>query len=292
MKEKKLIGWRDLAALLAGAALYGVGLHVFVTPAEIAPGGAVGLALLGSYLWGTPVGLGSLLLNVPLLLLAWFFLSRRFAALTALASAVCSLILDGVISPLLGVYGGDRLLASLYGGALVGAGMGLILRRGMSTGGTDIAGCLLQKRWPHLSIGAALLVVDGAVLALSVPVFGDLESGLMGLLCLCVQTKVIDRVVRGGQAGTMVIVVTRSGGAISEEIIRRLDRSATLLSGRGAYSGQEADVLLCTVAGRQFAPLKAIVRRLDPSAFVVVTAASRVLGCGFQPLQEQFFPYS
>ena len=281
---------RDAAALLAGAALYGAGLHVFVTPAEIAPGGAAGLALLGNYLWGTPVGLGSLLLNVPLLVLAWFFLSRRFAALTALASAVCSLTLDAVISPLFGIYAGQRLVASLYGGALVGAGMGLILRRGMSTGGTDIAGCLLQKRWPHLSIGTALLGADGAVLALSVLVYGELESGLMGLLCLYVQTKVIDRVVCGGRAGNMVTVVTRSGGAISAEIIRRLDRSATLLAGRGAYSGQGMDVLICTVDRRQFAALKDIVRRLDPSAFVVVTDASRVLGCGFQPLWGPVFP--
>lgn len=277
---------RDMLFLLVGSLIYGVGTHAFVVPANIAPGGASGIALMVNYLWGLPVGTMTLVLNVPLLVLAWFCLSHRFAVSTAVASTLCYLILDVVIAPVCPVYAGDRLLCSLYGGVLVGVGMALIFMTGTTTGGTDILGYVLQKKKPHISIGRALMIVDGVVLVISIFVFGNIEAALFGLISLYAQTKVIDGVIYGGDVGSMATVVTGSPDEIAAKVIYELDRSATLLPAKGAYSKKDVSVLLCTVRKSQFSKLKRIVYEADPNAFVMVTETTEVFGLGFKDFMD------
>ena len=175
---------RDVSLLLIGSLIYGIGIYMFVVPANIAPGGASGIALMVNFVTGLPVGTLTLVLNVPLLILAWFYLSKKFAVSTAITTAVCSFVLDFVVPLFIPVYAGDRLLCSLYGGVLVGAGMALIFIAGSTTGGTDILGYILQKKRPHMSIGRALMIVDGIILAASIFVFGNIEAALFGLISL------------------------------------------------------------------------------------------------------------
>lgn len=273
---------RDGLLLLAGSFIYGLGTHAFVVPANIAPGGASGIALMVNYLAGLPVGVMTLVLNIPLLVLAWFYLSHRFAVTTAVASALCSLMLDAVIAPLCPAYAGDRLLCSLYGGVLAGLGMALIFMTGTTTGGTDILGYLLQKKKPHISIGRALMIVDGVILFISIFVFGNIEAALFGLISLYAQTKVIDGVIYGGDVGSMATIVTGRPDEIAGRVIDELDRSATLVPAKGAYSKKDVSVLLCTVRKSQFSKLKRIVYEADPSAFVMVTETTEVFGLGFK----------
>ncbi len=273
---------RAFILLLCGSVFYGIGIAMFVEPANIAPGGAAGVALMIGHLCQVPVGVLTLLLNIPLLILSWLFLDHRFTWMTAAASTVCSLLLDFIISPIFPVYEGDRLLGSLCGGLLVGIGMALIFQAGMSTGGTDILGYLIQKKWPHISIGRALLFVDSMILAASVFVFGDLEAAIFGVVALYVQTKVIDTVIYGVNAGSMVTIITKNATGISGRIIKELDRTATLLPGRGAFSGEELEVLMCTVRKTEFASLKRIVSESDPGAFFMVMETSDVFGNGFK----------
>lgn len=273
---------RNLLLLLVGSVIYGIGTHAFVEPAKIAPGGAAGTALLINHLTGAPVGMVTLAINVPLLILAWKFLSRRFAMATAVATAVGSVILDFAVAPVCPVYGGERMLGSLYGGILLGIGMALIFRAGMTTGGTDIVGYLLQKKYPHLSIGTALLAVDGVVLVVSIFVFGNLEAALFGLIALYAQTKVIDGVIYGGERSTTATVVTDFPERIAEGVIRELDRSATIVPAKGAYTGEEKSLLLCTVRRPEYVRFKRIVYETDPNAFVMAAESSEVVGLGFK----------
>lgn len=277
--------WRDSALLLVGAVVYGLGTHAFVAQANIAPGGASGLALMVNYLFGLPIGTMTLVLNLPLLVLAWFYLSRRFAVTTAIVTTLCSLILDMVIAPFCPVYAGDRLLCSLYGGVLVGLGMAFIFMAGSTTGGTDILGYLLQKKRPHISIGRALMIVDGFVLAVSIFVFSDIEAALFGLISLYAQTKVIDGIIYGGDVGSMATIVTSNPDEIAAKVIYELDRSATLVPAKGAYSKQDVSVLLCTVRKQQFSKLKKIVYEADANAFVMVTETTEVFGLGFKDFE-------
>ena len=278
----------DGLLLLIGSVFYSVGIHAFVTPANIAPGGAAGISLLINFITGAPVGITTLLINAPLLILAWRYLSHRFAVMTLLASAVSNAMLDLVIAPICPVYSGDRFLGSLCGGILVGIGMAIIFRAGMTTGGTDILGYLFQKRFPHISIGNSLLVVDGVILLLSIGVFGDLEAAMFGLICLYAQIKLIDAILYGGESGSMAIIITNSAAAdrIAERVVQEMERSATMLSGRGAYSKQEMDILLCVVRKSQFSRLKQIAHEVDPGVFLAVTETTSVFGCGFKSFEE------
>lgn len=176
------VSLKDLLLLIAGAAIYSVGTHSFIEPANIAPGGAVGIALMANYVTDLPVGRLTLAVNLPLLVLAWFHLSKRFAVSTAMACAVCSVMLDYIIAPICPVYTGDRLMCSLYGGILVGVGMAFIFLAGCTTGGSDVVGYLLQKKYPHVSIGRALLLIDGIILSTSVFVFKNIDAALFGTL--------------------------------------------------------------------------------------------------------------
>lgn len=274
--------FRDALLLVIGALIYSVGAQCFVVPANIAPGGAVGIALMLNYVTGLPVGSMTLMVNLPLLVLAWFYLSKKFALRTAAACAICSLVLDMVIAPFCPVYVGDRLLCSLYGGILVGVGMALIFISGSTTGGSDIAGYLLQKKYPHVSIGRALMMIDGVILFLSIFVFGNVDAGLFGLVCLYAQTKVIDTIIYGSDAGTQASIITRHPEAISKRVIAELDRSATIIPGKGAYSGQDTTIVLCTVRKSEFSRLKRIIGETDEDAFVMVTETTEVFGLGFK----------
>ena len=278
---------KNMALLLVGALIYGIGTHAFVEPAHIAPGGAMGIALMVNHFADLPIGLLTLAINIPLLVLAWFSLSHRFAVSTAFATAVCSFILDFMVAPVCPVYTGDRILCSLYGVILSGVGMGLIFMAGMTTGGSDILGYVLQKKRPQLSIGRALMAVDGVILLMSIYVFGNIDAALFGLVSLFATTKVIDSVIYGGDASTMATVVTRKPREIARRIIADLDRSATLVQATGAYSGKDTSVLLCTVRKSQFQRLRKIVYEADPGAFLMATEASEVLGDGFKALSEQ-----
>ena len=278
------INFKNVALLLTGSFIYSVGTHSFVAPANIAPGGASGLALMVNFVTGLPVGILTMAVNVPLLVLAWIYLSRGFAISTAVSCTICSIMLDVLVAPVFPVYGGDRLLSSLFGGVIVGAGMALIFQSGSSTGGSDIFGYILQKKKPHLSIGRALIIVDGVVLAMSIFVFRNVESGLLGLISLYACTRVIDAILYGSDAGSMVTIVSQVPQAIADRVILEMERSATIMEGKGAYSRQGTGVLLCTVRKSQFSRLKQIIRDTDPAAFVMVTETTEVFGEGFKEI--------
>lgn len=280
------VSLKDLLLLIAGAAIYSVGTHSFIEPANIAPGGAVGIALMANYVTDLPVGRLTLAVNLPLLVLAWFHLSKLFAVSTAMACAVCSVMLDYIIAPICPVYTGDRLMCSLYGGILVGVGMAFIFLAGCTTGGSDVVGYLLQKKYPHVSIGRALLLIDGIILSTSVFVFKNIDAALFGMLSLYAQTKVIDAIIYGNDAGTQAQIVTQNPQGIADRVILELDRTVTFLPAKGAYSGKNTTVVLCTVRKSEFSRLKRIIADADREAFVMVTETSGVFGLGFKNVVE------
>ena len=277
---------KNLILLVVGNLIYDIGTHAFVEPAQVAPGGAIGVALLINHLTDLPIGMLTMATNIPLLILAWFYLSRRFAVTTAVTTALSSAVLDLAVAPVCPVYIGDRFLCSLYGGVVIGVGMALIFLAGTTTGGSDILGYLLQKKRPQMSIGRALLLVDGVVLVISIFVFGNVDAALFGLVTLFAQTKVIDSIIYGGEVSTMATVITKRPEEIAHRVIVDLDRSATLLKAQGAYSKEDTTMLLCTVRKSQFPRLKRIIYETDPDAFMMATETSEVLGFGFKELKE------
>lgn len=275
---------KNFMLLLAGALIYGVGTHCFIAPANIAPGGALGIAMMANYITGLPIGILTLMVNIPLLVLAWIYLNRDFIWKTLLAVGLSSWLLDAVISPLLPQYTGDRLLGCIYGGVLAGAGIALIFLTGCTTGGSDIVGYLLQLKLPHVSIGRALLMIDSVVLVISIFVFRSVDAALFGMINLYAQTKVIDTILYGYDAGSQATIITDKPREIADKIIARMGRTATFIAAKGAFSEEAKTVVLVVVRNSEFAQLKSIINACDPGAFVMVNETSQVLGLGFKKL--------
>lgn len=264
-----------------------VGVYCFAEQADIAPGGISGIAILLKYLFNLPIGVMTFVINVPILYLGFRYLGKRFTLRSLITLAISSVILDFVVTPFFPQYTGDRMLASIFGGVCMGAGLGVIFLRGSTTAGTDIISCLLERRFPHIQIGTALMLVDCAILGASILVFRNLESGLFGLIALFCQTKVIDGIVYGLDKGRQVLIISPKNEEIAARIISEMERSATFLEARGAYRGQESPVLLCVLRLQEYHQLKTLVHEVDPDAFLVVSETAQILGEGFKPINTR-----
>ena len=263
-----------------GSACFALSVSVFSEPHNIAPGGTAGVGILAHELFGVSVGLVVVLLNLPLLIAAFFFLGKSYAVRSAVVIALSSVIMD-VTAPLLPSFGGERLLAALCGGLLSGLGIGVIMLRGASTGGTDIAAGLLRRRYGHLSIGRLVLWVDAAVIVLSVAVFRELSAALYAGVQVFVTSLMIDHIVYGHEEGRLLLVVSRFPALLAQEITGTLSRGVTVLSAKGGYTGEDTALLLCAVSRVQVPPLKAAVYKTDPAAFVMIVSTEQVFGEGF-----------
>lgn len=285
MKEKAKEFALDLLYTVAGAVILAVGVSCFVGPAQIAPGGVSGLSILVNFLTGLPVGAVNLAFNIPLILLAWKFLGRRFTLRTLVTVLIQSVLMD-VITLWIPVYTGERIMAALFGGVASGVGLALVFMRGSTTGGTDIVSRLLQLRYRHLSIGRLLFSVDVVVLLLSVAVFRNIEAGLYGMIAIFASGKVLDNILYGLDTGKVLLVVSGKNQEIAARIMETLKRGVTFLHGSGAWSGTERQVLLCAVRAQQCYRVEEIVRGVDKEAFVIVLEATEIAGEGFRPITE------
>ncbi len=279
LRTRRLLG--DGACYILGSFCFGVSVSVFTEPNRIAPGGVTGLAVLLGFLSGLPTGLISVLLNLPLLIIAYRRMGRDFFWRTAAGLVLSSVAMD--ITPLfLPGFFGDRLLAAVFGGVLTGAGLGLIYRRGGSTGGAEIVATLWRRQTPDLSIGRVMLFLDAAVILLSAAVFREINSALYAAVTVFLSAQVMDRLVYGAQTAKVALIVSRNWQEITERILTHLHRGVTQLSSAGGYTGEEGKVLLCAVGQREGYRLWELIREIDPSAFVLFLTAEEVQGVGFQ----------
>ena len=215
---------KDLIYDFAGAFLQALGVWCFIEPCRIAPGGVSGMALLVNYLTAVPVGVMTLVLNIPLLISSYLCLNRKMTWKTIQTVLIMSLVLDGLVTPLFPQYVGDKLLSSVFGGILAGVGMAMIFMRDSTTGGGDILAKLLQKRFPYMHTGYALMMTDAVVIAASVLVFGKLEAALYGMISMVATTQTIDAILYGMNKGAMVMIHSEKNREIAEEIMERLNR--------------------------------------------------------------------
>ena len=274
----------DMVFTLVGCIIFAIGIYVFIQPNQIAPGGVSGISIMLHYLTGLPVGVLSLLMNIPLLLLAWKFLGWKFTGQTLMSVATLSFMLD-YVAVLLPQYEGDPLLAALFGGALIGTGLAVVFMRGFTTGGTDIISRLLQLKYPHLQLGKILMVIDLIVILTSAYVFGRIETALYGMVAVFTSSRMVDSLLYGMDTGKLVYIMSCRAVELSERIIEGLGRGCTILKSTGAYTKQDSNVLMVAVRRPQYYILKKMVREMDPKAFIIVTDATEVLGEGFKQIE-------
>lgn len=270
-------GFLQWVYLIAGIFLTALPFPTLFIPNNIAPGGITGVATLIHTISGFPVGFLAALLNAPLFLISWRRLGRMFAVKSLLCTLGVSLAIDWLP---VGAITNEPILAAVFGGVLAGTGIGLVIRGGGTTGGTDMAATLIHEHFPAISVSGLLLALDCCVIAASALVF-NIQSAMYALIAVFLTSQVIDRVVEGFGSAKAFFVFSSKAQEISEEVLSRLSRGATLLHGKGAFSGRESDVLLCVVTRLQVPQFKDLVKDIDPGAFVMVTDVREALGEGF-----------
>lgn len=268
--------------IAVGCVIGGAAYPMFLVPNSIAPGGLTGVATILNHLFGLPVGTTSLALNVPLFIIGYRAMGRIFAFRSLVATVLFSLAIDLIrVAPVTT----DPLLGTLYGGVLLGAGLGLILRGSATTGGTDMVARMVHRRWPSLSVGTFLFAIDFLVVIAAGLLMGISEA-LYALICIFVSSKVIDVVMIGFTGNKACYIISGRWERVSDRILNELDRGATLMTARGAYSRADKPVILCVVGRAELPRLKAIVHEEDASAFMFVTEAHEALGEGFSRLDQ------
>lgn len=266
--------------------------NFFYTPANMVPGGFTGLAIILKELTrplvegGLPVWIWNIVLNVPLILLSIRTRSWKFMRRTLLAS----LLFSGwmALLPEYAMAGDDLILISVIGGALMGAGLGLVFLGKATTGGTDTLAALVQRALPHLNAAKIMPVLDGVIILLSVWIFG-MEISLYAIITVVLCGRIADEMISGSRNAYLAYIISEKHGEIAQTVLTEMNRGVTLLPATGVYTNQSRPVLFCAVSKKQAVVLRDIVAEVDPSAFFVLTDASEIRGEGFQAYSREEF---
>lgn len=269
---------KDYLYVIIGAAIIAIGFNVFLLPNQIASGGVSGISIILEHIFGWKPGIVQYSFNIPLFISGIIFLGAKFGAKSLLGT----LVLPAVVLLTAGVepWTTNPLLGSIFGGMMVGLGLGIAFRGGGSTGGTDLAAQIITK-YTGLSLGKSVLLLDGLIVISAAVVF-DIEKALYALIGLFVTTKTIDIVQLGFSQSKMIYIITNKQDEIRDAIYKEIDRGVTKLPAFGGYTNKERPILMVVAYQTEFTKLKHIIKMIDPAAFVIVSDAYEVLGEGFK----------
>lgn len=284
-KQTKELMW-DVLADIAGGLFYALGIYTFAKTANFAPGGLSGLALITHHLWGLPIGIMTLVFNIPVILLSFRLLGKRFLFKSLRSMIVCTLFVDFLLPAVSPPYTGSPLLAALYSGIFLGAGLAVLYMRGSSSGGTDFLTMSVKVLRPHMSLGAVTMIIDLIIILMGWPVFGNIDSVLYGIVATGVTSIVIDKIMYGVGAGKLIIIISDHGQEVADKIANAIDRGSTLIRAIGTYTGSERQVLLCACNKSQAFKVRSAAHEVDENAFVMITETSEVYGEGFLEQKE------
>lgn len=267
----------DYVLIVLGTFLGGIAFNWFFLPYSLAPGGVTGISTVLAHYLPLSVGALSFVINVPLFALGWKNVGWRFALRSFIAMTLMSVFID-IIAPQ--DMAGNAALASIFGGVALGVGLGLVVRAGATTGGTDMAAQMIHNIIGFLPVATVLLMIDAAVVSVAALTFG-VEAGLWALITLYVASKAMDMVIKGFNTAMQFVIISDHSEEIVERIHHDIDRGCTRLMAEGTYSGKPVGTLLCILSRREAPRLKKIVAEIDPHAFVTVCDVHEALGRGF-----------
>ena len=273
---------KNALLILLGCVITGLAYALFLIPHHFVPGGVSGIAIILNYFAALPVGALIIVLNVPVFLLGLKTMGKKYV-LNSLAGMVVSSVFIDLFNRVLKLPSatGNPVLASIYGGVMLGIGLGIVFRGRASTGGSDIIGMILSK-YTGMSLGYGIMVTDFVIISASGFALHSLEAPLYGYLVLFLSTKVIDMVLEGWNYSKLVIITSARTDEIADYILRGLDRSGTALRSRSLYLNREGELILTVIHRKQLADLRNFIKKTDPEAFVIINDTYDVLGKGFK----------
>ena len=282
-RKKSLRRWIiDIILIIVGSTAYAAGIHCFSAPNDIAPGGVAGISTLLNSVTNIDISIWYGLINVPLIIIGFIFLGKKMMVKTFLSVAITTFMTDYGLFWLPIYENGEKLLASLAAGILFGFGLGIVYFREGTTGGTDIINKLINKKYPHFSLGAIMLGTDAVVIVASMIVFDSFEAGLYAIIAIFISSKIMDMILYGSYEGKMLLIFSNKYHEISEYVMTKLNRGVTWLNATGAYSEKNIQVICCAVHKSEYSKIKRKVKEIDPRAFIIISSVGEVLGEGFR----------
>jgi len=283
--------------IVIGSIILAAGFVFFISPYKIVPGGVYGIAIVIHYLtegvfsWapsGLPIGLMGLIMNIPLTIIGIKILGPRFGVKTVVGFVLTSVFMDLITyfygeAPLVA---DDALLSSIFGGVLVGLGLGLIFKSKATSGGSDIVAMIIAK-YTKLPLGQLMIYVDSAIVLIGLLVFADWKIPLYSWIVIYITGKTIDIVLQGMSVDKTLFIISDKFEEIRNRIINDLNRGGTYIPGKGMYNGSDKTIIFTVVNRREMAVLQEYIHEIDPTAFLTVLEANEILGEGFKSLKEK-----
>ena len=273
------------AGIVAGSFIYACGISLFLDPNNLAPGGVAGLSVILNRVTGLETGTLYFLINIPIMLLGLWKFGLRF-----IASTFCSILCNSVFTNLLTrlePVTTEPFLAALAGGILVGAGIAVVFKAGATTGGMDIIIKVIRTRYKHMKTGSLFLITDLIVVAVSGIIFRNFNVVMYAIIAVAVSGRVMDFVLYGGDGAKLFYIISDNPKDIVGRILKEVDIGVTYLSGRGAYSSKDKQVILCVAKKQQGPAIEEIVKQEDEDAFMIITSASEIYGEGYKNIMSE-----
>jgi len=274
--------------IIIGAFIMASGFVLFITPYKIVPGGVYGISIVLHHLFGTPVGLIALCFDIPLTLIGIKILGPRFGVKTVVGFVFTAVFVDSLTylwgeQPLVE---NDALLSSIFGGVMVGLGLGLIFKAKATSGGSDIVAMIIAK-YTRLPLGQLMILVDSAIVFVGFAAFQDWKIPLYSLIVIFITGKVIDVVLEGISYDKTLFIISEKAEEIRNKIIVDLNRGGTFIQGKGMYNGKDRTIIYTVVNRREVAMLQEFIHKTDPGAFMTVINANEIIGEGFKSLNDK-----
>lgn len=270
----------DAAAILAGALLFSASVNMFIVPGKIILGGATGIASVIGSVFDLPVGVLIVAVNIPLVLINLKYYGIKFLFKTVIGVALTSAATD--LITFFPVTISDPMLCALFGGMTMGAGTGLLFSRGYTTGGTDLAALFVRRKRKDIGAGRVIMICDFVIISVLTLVTKEYVGIIYSLVATYAYSVVTDTVIDGADCAKSVFIISECHREIASDITEKLERGVTVLDGRGFYTNEEKNILLCVAKKSELYELKKIIRERDDSAFVFFCDTSDVIGYGFE----------
>ncbi|HNY43589.1 MAG TPA: YitT family protein [Bacteroidales bacterium] len=279
--------FKSLALILSGTFIMSLGYVYFISPYKITPGGVYGIAIVIHHLFDLPIGLTALAFEIPITLLGLKLLGPKFGWKTVVGFVSMAGFVD-----LLTYFNGDvplvkddTLLSAIFGGVLIGVGLGLVFKSRASSGGSDVIAMILNK-YTRIPLGTLVIYVDSAIVLISLVAFKDWTIPLYSWLVIYITGKAVGIILEGASYEKAIFIISDKYEEIKETIIQDLNRGGTIFHGKGMYSQEEKQIIYTTVSRREFELLKDYIYEIDPKAFITVTEAHEIIGEGFKSMRD------
>lgn len=279
--------FKAIILILAGTFIMAAGYVYFISPYKLAPGGVYGIAIVLHHMFGFPIGLSALAMDIPLTIIGIKVLGPRFGWKTVLGFVSMAGFVD-LLSYFQGdvpLVEGDALLSAIFGGVLIGVGLGLVFKSKATSGGSDIIAMMINK-YTRIPLGQLMIIVDSIIVLVGLIAFKDWKIPLYSWIVIYITGKVVDLILQGANYDKALFIISDKYDAIKEKLLADMNRGGTLLNGQGMYSEENKQIIFTIVNRREVEILKEFVYEADPDAFISVMNTQEILGHGFKPLKE------